>query len=377
MLLPAPDGEHVVVPGAVGYGEELVDALREERLEAPLPAATALRTGEPVWLESQEERDRAFPALRGFEAATVAMCALPLTVGGRTLGALRFSFSSRRLFDDDERAFVHALAAQTAHTLERTERYAAERAASLELQRALLPYDVPSVQGFDVATHYSPAGGQEAGGDFYDVIPLPDGRCLTVVGDVMGRGLEAAAAMGQVRTMIRSYAVDDPDPVAVLGKVDTYFAAFDLEQLVTVLYFLADPETGDVEIGNAGHLPPLVVDADGARTVPTIVGPPFGVDPAERRSTTFSLAPGAALVAITDGLVERRDADIDDGVELVLAAARKAGPVGATTLLHRIVGAVDATSSHDDDVTALVLHRNRPAHHPRTLETKTATPDRF
>jgi serine phosphatase RsbU (regulator of sigma subunit)/anti-sigma regulatory factor (Ser/Thr protein kinase) len=357
MLLPAPDGEHVVVPGAVGYGEELVDALREERLDAPLPAATALRTGEAVWLESQDERDRVFPALRGFEGATVAMCALPLTVGGRTLGALRFSFSSRRLFDEDERAFVLALAAQTAQTLERTERYAAEREASLELQRALLPYDAPSIPGFDVATHYSPAGGQQAGGDFYDVIALPDGRCLAVVGDVMGRGLEAAAAMGQVRTMIRSYAIDDPDPAVVFGKVDSYFAAFDLEQLVTVLYFLADPTTGTVEVGNAGHLPPLLVDANGSREVSTTVGPPFGVDATGRTSCSITLAPGDALVAITDGLVERRDADIDIGIQLVLEAARRARPASAATLLQRVIEGAGDHRDHDDDVTALVLHR--------------------
>ena len=357
MLLPAPDGEHVVVPGAVGYGEELVDALREERLDAPLPAATALRTGEPVWLESQEERDRAFPALRGFEAATVAMCALPLTVGSRTLGALRFSFSARRLFDEDERAFVLALAAQTAQILERTERYAAERKVSLELQRALMPEDAPSIVGFDVATHYSPAGGLEAGGDFYDVIGLPDGRCLAIVGDVMGRGLDAAAAMGQVRTMIRSYAIDDPNPASVFAKVDAYFAAFDLEQLVTVLYFLAEPATGLVEIGNAGHLPPLLVAADGTRAVPTDVGPPFGVGSPDRTATPLTLEPGAALLAITDGLVERRDADIDVGMQLVLDAAQQAAPTDAATLLKRVIAAAGVHRDHDDDVTALVLQR--------------------
>jgi serine phosphatase RsbU (regulator of sigma subunit)/anti-sigma regulatory factor (Ser/Thr protein kinase) len=355
MLLPAPDADHVVVPGAVGYGEELVDALREERLDAPLPAATALRTGEAVWLESREERDHAFPALRGFEAATVAMCALPLTVGSRTLGALRFSFSARRLFDSDERAFVLALAAQTAQTLERTERYTAEREGSLQLQRALMPSDAPATPGFDVATHYSPAGGLQAGGDFYDVLQLPDGRCVAVVGDVMGRGLEAAAAMGQVRTMIRSYAIDDPDPAAVFGKVDRYFAAFELEQLVTVLYFVADPVTGRVDIGNAGHLPPLLVNANGARAVPTMVGLPFGVDIAERAGSTLVLEPGDALIAVTDGLVERRDIDIDVGIESVLEAARRAAPADAATLLQAALGAPGAHGDHDDDVTALVL----------------------
>ena len=144
LLVPAADGRHLAVPGAVGYESGLVDALREELIDAPLPAATALRTGEAIWLESREERDRDFPALLGFEASTVSMCAVPLSVAGQVLGALRFSFDERRLFDQDERGFVLALAAQTAQTLQRTELYEAERRAAVDLQRALLPTEIPS-----------------------------------------------------------------------------------------------------------------------------------------------------------------------------------------------------------------------------------------
>jgi serine phosphatase RsbU (regulator of sigma subunit)/anti-sigma regulatory factor (Ser/Thr protein kinase) len=357
LLLPADDGEHLTVPGAVGYEDELVDALREERLDAPLPAATALRTGEAIWIESQHDRDEQFPALQGFEAATIAMCAVPLVVAGRTLGALRFSFATRRLFGDDERAFVLALAAQTAQTLQRTELYAAEREASLRLQRALLPGDVPVVDGFDIATYYSPAGDGEAGGDFYDVMRLSDGRCVAVVGDVMGRGVAAAASMAQVRTMIRSYAVDDPAPSVVLQKVDAFFTEFELSQLVTVLYCLIRPESGVVDIGNAGHLPPLLVDAHGSRIVPTIVGPPLGVDPTAREAATVTVAEGSALVVITDGLVERRGEDIDHGVQRVLQATGNSSLTSARALLRRAVTASGPTADHDDDVTVLVLHR--------------------
>lgn len=357
LLLPAADGEHLSVPGAVGYGVELVDALREERLDAPLPAATALSSGEPVWLESQDERDARFPMLQGFEAATVAMCAVPLVVGGRTLGALRFSFGSRRLFDDDERTFVLALAAQTAHTLERTELYAAERQASLQLQRALLPGVFPDVPGFDVASHYAPAGGEEAGGDFYDVLCLPDGRCVAVVGDVMGRGVHAAAAMAQVRTMIRAYAVDNPAPDVVLAKVDAYFDVFDLAQLVTVVYCLIDPASGMIQMTNAGHLPPIIVDATGSRALSGTGGTPLGVMPGPRQITTVTLEPGAALVVITDGLVERRGEDIDAGLKRVLDAVADVDAPSAPGLLARALLAGVGGAVHDDDVTVLVLCR--------------------
>ena len=357
LLVPAEDGDHLAVPGAVGYGEELVDALREERLDAPLPAATALRTGIPVWLESQYERDRQFPALRGFEARTVSMCAVPLIVGDSTLGALRFSFGVRRLFDEDERSFVLALAAQTAQNLLRTKTYAAERQASLNLQRALLPEETPDVPGWEFAAFYSPAGDQEAGGDFYDVLPLDDGRVMAVVGDVMGRGIEAAAAMAQIRTMIRAYAILDPEPTSVFDKVDQFFECSGLSQLVTVMYFLIDTEHGTVDMGNAGHLPPVLVDGSGSRTLPTPVGTPFGVGGLLRESSRITLAPGATLVVVTDGLVERRGEDIDQGIERVLSATATGTTLSAMALVQRLLRPGIRSALQDDDVTVLALRR--------------------
>ncbi|HVV77424.1 MAG TPA: SpoIIE family protein phosphatase [Mycobacteriales bacterium] len=359
LLVPAEDGLHLAVPGVVGYGEELVGALREERLDAPLPAATTLRTGEPVWVESRAERDRRFPALRGFEAATVSMCAVPLRVGGRILGALRFSFASRRLFDDDEREFVLALAAQTAQTLLRTEMYAAERQAALNLQRALLPEQTAPIPGWSVAAHYSPAGDQEAGGDFYDVIPLGDGRVAAIVGDVMGRGVEAAAAMAQTRAMIRAYAVDNPDPASVLSKVDHYFQVLEGVQLVTALYLLVETATGEVSMATAGHLPPIIVrEGGGAECASLDVGTPFGLDAGPRISTSLCLPPGTGLVVFTDGLVERRGEDIDIGTGRILTTVRNAEKVGdAWNLLSRVVNAAPK-GGQDDDVTVLALYRH-------------------
>lgn len=358
LLVPAEDGEHLAVPGTVGYGEELVGALREERLDAELPAATALRTGEAVWLESRNERDLTYPALRGFEAATVSMCAVPLRAGGRVLGALRFSFSTRRFFDDDERQFVLALAAQTAQTLMRTEMYAAEREASLNLQRALLPERTPPIAGWSVATHYRPAGRQGVGGDFYDVIQLDDRRVVAVVGDVMGRGIEAAAAMAQTRTMIRAYAVDDPDPVSVLGKVDRYLGVLDGSQFITALYLLLDSATGEITFATAGHLPPVIVGPTAYQLESTAVGTPLGIDAGPRQAASVTLERGGGLVAFTDGLVERRGEDIDAGITNILSGLDGgAGIDDAWKLLYRAVGAAPP-GGQDDDVTVLALYRH-------------------
>ncbi len=356
LLVPAADGRHLAVPGAVGYESGLVDALREELIDAPLPAATALRTGEAVWVETREERDRDFPALLGFEASTVSMCAVPLSVAGQVLGALRFSFDERRLFDQDERGFVLALAAQTAQTLQRTELYEAERRAAVDLQRALLPSEIPLLPGWEIATHYSPAGDQEAGGDFYDVLEVSDGRFVAIVGDVMGRGLEAAASMAQIRSTVRAYAVEDPDPVTVFRRVDTFFAATRLDQLVTMVYLLIDPSAGTVHVAIAGHLPPLLVGGDDARMLSARAEPPFGVGRPERHALTLNLEQGESLVLITDGLVERRGEDIDEGVGRVLAAAVSAPVTIAGQLLEQILTATKHWGS-DDDVTVLVLRR--------------------
>ena len=368
LLVPAPDNEHITVPGVVGYGEELVGQLRAERIDAALPAATAMRTQEAVWIESRDERDKRFPELRGMEAGTVAMCAVPLVVGDRTIGALRFSFDTRKLFDEDERHFALALAAQTAITLQRTELYAAERQASLELQRALLPGELMPVPGWDVAAHYSPAGDQEAGGDFYDLIPVEGGRLVAVVGDVMGRGVQAAAAMAQIRSTIRAYALDDPDPQSVFRRVDAFFEALNQSQLVTVLYLLVDPSHGTVRVANAGHLQPVYVTSEGARLVAGDGGLPFGVQPEDRPVVDVDMEPGASLVVITDGLVERRGEDIDDGISRVLDIAAAAGPASANAMLSRVISGMAASGLHDDDVTVLVLRRQ-----PGTAQSGTAS----
>jgi serine phosphatase RsbU (regulator of sigma subunit) len=356
LLVPAADGEHLALPGAVGYAGLLVEALRDERLDAPLPAAMALRTGEAIWLETQAERDARFPALRGFESDTVAMCAVPLVVAGETLGALRFSFAVRKLFDEDERAFVLALAAQTAQTLQRTELYQRERAAALRLQRALLPQELPQVAGIEVAAYYSAAGDQEAGGDFYDLIQLRDGRAVAFIGDVMGRGLEAAAAMAEIRSTIRAYAIEDPDPVTVFRRVDTYFGDLGVAQLVTMLYLLIDPTTGTVRVGNAGHLPPLHSTEGRCDIVPTALGTPFGVGTGARASRAVHLRRGDALVGVTDGLVERRDQDIDDGIARVRRAVA-GSDLAPADLVRHVVESAAGGDKLDDDVTVFVVRR--------------------
>ena len=180
----------------------------------------------------------------------MSMCAVPLSVAGRVLGALRFSFDERKLFDEDERGFVLALAAQTAQTLQRTELYQAERraaarpAAGAAAGRAYLR----SRAGTSPPTT-APRATRRRAATSTTCCRSPAAAIVAVVGDVMGRGLDAAASMAQVRTTIRAYAVEDPDPVTVFRRVDAFFAWTRIEQLVTMVYLLIDPSAGTVQLG--------------------------------------------------------------------------------------------------------------------------------
>jgi serine phosphatase RsbU (regulator of sigma subunit) len=163
--------------------------------------------------------------------------------------------------------------------------------------------------------------------------------------------------MARIRSTIRAYVLDDPDPSRVAEKLDYYFAEFELGQFVTVIYFLVLPESDFVRVVNAGHLPPVLVTAWGSELVDTSVGLPFGVGGDTRAVSEVALPPGAALVAITDGLVERRGEDMDEGMDRVLRAVSERTYRHAHDILTDIVGSSPAGSSHDDDVTVVVLQR--------------------
>jgi serine phosphatase RsbU (regulator of sigma subunit) len=178
-----------------------------------------------------------------------------------------------------------------------------------------------------------------------------------VIGDVMGRGMLAAAAMAEVRSAIRAYATDDPDPVAVFRRLDAFFEASELVQLVTALYLLLDRDRGVVQVANAGHLPPLLLSGGKAVEAAIEGGLPFGVEISERAATTIRMAPGEALVAFTDGLVERRGEDIDVGVCRLAEAIGRASWQTAGGLVNSVVAAAAAHGPNDDDVTVLLLRR--------------------
>ncbi|HWJ83074.1 MAG TPA: SpoIIE family protein phosphatase [Nocardioides sp.] len=281
---------------------------------------------------------------------------VPLVARDRVLGAISWVMAeSGRSYSEEDVAFAEELARRAAVAIDNAQLHSQTREVAHELQRAALP-DLPVViDRWSLATFYAPAGRTEVGGDFFDVIPLDDGRLAVFVGDVMGRGVQAAAAMAQMRSAVRSYVAVDPDPETVLAKMDRLFASYDLAQLVTMVYLVLSPDS--VVFANAGHLPPVVLHDDGtSELLPLADGPPLGAPATDRRARSAALPPGCTVVAFTDGLVERRGEDIDAGFARLRARlpalARDFSGAALEALAEEVRG-----DHLDDDLAVLAVRR--------------------
>ncbi|GAA0622207.1 ATP-binding SpoIIE family protein phosphatase [Streptomyces crystallinus] len=245
----------------------------------------------------------------------------------------------------------HAEAAERLRASERR-----HRETAVTLQRSLLPQELEQPDDLRVAATYQPGGTDAAvGGDWYDVITLGAGRTALVIGDVMGRGVRAAAVMGQLRTAVRAYARLDLPPHEVLQLLDGLATEIDASQIATCLYAVHDPNEGRLVYASAGHLPLLVRHADGSvHRAADPTGPPLGTGGWLHTSGTIALPPGATAVLYTDGLVERRGEDIDEGVAALERAL--SGAVGTPQVVcDRLIRSLGVTAEHDDDVAVLVL----------------------
>ncbi|MFF4318707.1 SpoIIE family protein phosphatase [Streptomyces sp. NPDC001568] len=233
-----------------------------------------------------------------------------------------------------------------------------QREAAVTLQRSLLPQELEQPDDLRIAATYQPGGTEAAvGGDWYDVITLGAGRTALVIGDVMGRGVRAAAVMGQLRTAVRAYARLDLPPHEVLQLLDGLAAEIDASQIATCVYAVHDPNEGLLAYASAGHLPILVRDEDGTvRRAADPTGPPLGTGGWLHTSGTIALGPGSTAVLYTDGLVERRGEDIDEGVATLERALSGAQGTPAV-VCDRLMRALGVDADHDDDVAVMVLQQ--------------------
>jgi serine phosphatase RsbU (regulator of sigma subunit) len=230
----------------------------------------------------------------------------------------------------------------------------------VSLQEAILPKRLPQLDGVDAAFRYIPGSlDTEVGGDWYDLFGFPDGRIGLVVGDVIGKGITAAAGMGRVRAALRALAFTDPSPAAVLTGLDRLFDATEnAESLTTVVYAVLDPPSGALRISDAGHLPLLVLRARGGvgylETDEQEAATPLGLSEV-RCEHEVSLEHGDVVIGFSDGLVETRDAAITTGLERLRTAACNAPEGDLDSLLDHLVDEMLRDQEQDDDVTLLAV----------------------
>ncbi len=246
-------------------------------------------------------------------------------------------------------------------------------AVAESLQRSLVPTETPELTDFDLLARYRPAADIQLGGDWWDVFTLPDGRVAVTVGDVAGHGVTAAAAMAQVRTSLRAYAVDGHSPAETLDRLDRFVARMLGGQTATVIMAVVDNATGEVELANAGHPPPLVVRAGGATTQPATGRPLLGAGIGRARTDRVQLAPGEMLLLYTDGLVERRGVLLDESFDQLRAGVADIPTDGPLEdWIEGLLAAVPGTM--DDDLTVVALRRTGSARHDSVPTTTMDTP---
>ena len=229
------------------------------------------------------------------------------------------------------------------------------------LQDAMLPHELPVVDGYELDASYTPASPELAvGGDWYDAFRLDDHTLALAVGDVSGHGLEAASLMAQLRHAKRGFTFEDPQPGAVLGRLNNFLCRLGAEHLATVLYGLLDLASGEFRWATAGHPPPIFFRPGDAAPVEdaSTRGPLLGFRPgADYGETVRTLTAGEGLLLYSDGLVERRGEHVDDGIARVAArlAAFATDPVGG--LCDRLVSDLDGGHEGRDDVCQLLVRR--------------------
>jgi PAS domain S-box-containing protein len=292
-----------------------------------------------------------------------SLMAVPLELGPDVRGALVLGLSdpARRPYAARDLAFVRRLADRTSVVFARARRREEEHQIALRLQQALLPDGVVHRPEVDVAARYEAASGVlEVGGDWYDTFALADGRVGVAVGDVVGHGLEAAAAMGRLRTALAALAPRADGPGELLSFLDEFSAGPNGAEFATACCATLDPATGELRYASAGHPPMLVAPPGGGpprRLEEGRSGPLYGRPAGERAEAATVLEPGAALVLYSDGLVERRGEPITVGLERLEAALAAAGDAGAEALCDRLVEELGVARAREDDVVVLALRR--------------------
>ncbi|WP_089103533.1 SpoIIE family protein phosphatase [Streptomyces hyaluromycini] len=339
------------------------------------PQGRSLESGESV----VEPRLRDSPGWRSqdveltgriLEFGIHSLITVPLRAGNLVLGLANFCRSEKLApFDAEELALAEELVARAAVSIDNARRYTREHSMAVTLQRSLLPRNLPAQSALDIAYRYLPAQ-SGVGGDWFDVLPLSGARVALVVGDVVGHGLHAAATMGRLRTAVHNFTALDLPPDELMGLLDELVSRIDQDETpvddadntvtiagATCLYAIYDPVSRRCTVARAGHPPPALVGPDGSVEFPDVpAGPPLGVGGLPFETADLELPEGSSLVLYTDGLVEDRQRDIDEGLELLAGALESAAGSSPDDTCAAVLERLPARPG--DDV-ALIVARTR------------------
>jgi serine phosphatase RsbU (regulator of sigma subunit) len=374
---------------------------------AAFPGTAPIRSGD-VTADPRYGQRAPFHGLPPGHPPVKSFLALPITtIGGTVLGSMYFGHSEPNRFTERDEQIVKGIAGQAASAMDNARLYRLERETAVELQNSLLPAYPPQLAELEIAFTYLPgAQGTQVGGDWFDVIPLAGGRVALVIGDVMGRGIKAAAIMGQLRTAVRAYAVMDLPPGQIMhllnrlvcempasaasssssalttlsatgthpGGIGSLAAAEDgvAEQIATCVYAVYDPAEEVLTWASAGHMPPALITPEGtAHLLEDDLGMPLGIEEAVFDEKVQDLAGGSRLLLYTDGLVECHNAPLTErlnrlSTELVRSddgpvVGTSSAPLGSETVQRtcdRLLHAMLSGDEHDD--VALLMVRTRP-----------------
>jgi serine phosphatase RsbU (regulator of sigma subunit) len=319
------EGDALVVRAATGLADDVWQGVR-----IPMGEGLAGRIAEArrvLVLRDAEETGSVSPALR--ELGLTALMGAPLIAEGSVIGVMHVGSFSDRAFTEEEERLLGLVADRAALAIEHARLYEREHGIAETLQRSLLPRSLPTVPGVSVAARYLPARAEaQVGGDWYDVVPLAGGELALTIGDVSGHGVEAASLMGRLRDALRAAALEGESVAPATERVDRLLQSQQPrgDAIATAIFAILGSDGSTLAFSSAGHPPPLIVRPGG--TVEYLAGglsPPLGVAGNGRRSAgAEQLEPGSLLLLYTDGLVERRDAGIDKGMERLARAASHA-----------------------------------------------------
>ncbi|RDG39388.1 ATP-binding SpoIIE family protein phosphatase [Streptomyces corynorhini] len=331
------------------------------------PFFQCMVTGEPVLIPhiSEEDGNRISGQFEKRDLRPLinhrSMLLVPLKARDVVLGFMvLMRRAGREPFDDMDRTTGAELAARAGLVLDNARMYTYQENVAETLQDSMLPQVAPRMAGCDIATRYLPGAllGR-IGGDWFDAVKLPGSRTALVVGDVMGHGLNSAAMMGQLRTAVQTMATMEMPPAQLLRNLDDLAQRLGEQYLATCLYAVYDPIRSEIQLANAGHIPPVLVRAEdgGAEVLDIPTGAPIGVGQVAFETAAFAVRPGDRLVLCTDGLVEVRGADIGEGLAALCASA--AHPAASMdSACDTIIRALNTREGRKDDVALLMARLN-------------------